>query len=234
MSEHEEKKEEFTIKIKKDQLWKYSTFVLAGILVVGAFVFFTGDGGTTGAAVNPNGVPTQPSKVSADADDDPFLGNPDAPVVIIEFSDYECPFCGRFWSDTLPSLESEYIDTGKVKFVYRDFPLTSIHPMAMPAAEAAECVGEQGGDEAYFQMHDKIFANQQLLSVDNLKSWASELGYNIENCLDSGEMRDEVQNDLRDATAAGGRGTPYFIINDQPLSGAQPFSAFKQIIDSQL
>tara|TARA_Y100000310_G_scaffold345284_1_gene463410 strand:- start:4909 stop:5646 length:738 start_codon:yes stop_codon:yes gene_type:complete len=231
----EDKKGEFNITLKKDQVWKYSTFVLGAIIVIAAFVFFIGGednpSPANGVVNPPSGVP---AKVSASVDDDAVLGDPDAPVTIIEFSDYECPFCSRFWSQTLPQLKEEYIDTGKVKLVYRDFPLTSIHPMAQPAAEAAECVREQGGDEAYFEMHDKIYGNQQSLSDANLKKWASELGYDIDECLDSGEFTSEVQADSRDAQAAGGRGTPFFVINDVPLSGAQPFSNFQQVIEAEL
>src|SRR3989344_6683922 len=94
--------------------------------------------------------------VSASEDDDAVLGNEDAPVTIIEFSDYQCPFCRKFWTETLGQIKSEYIDTGKVKLVFRDFPLSSLHPQAQASAEAAECVKEKGGDEAYFKMHDKM------------------------------------------------------------------------------
>ena len=170
---------------------------------------------------------------SVDADDDAFFGDENAPVTIIEFSDYQCPFCERFWSETLPSIKSEYIDTGKVKFVYRDFPLNALHPMAESAALAAECAGEQG-DEAYFKYHDKIFENQQSLSVENLKKWAKELGYNIDSCLDSKKYLSEVNGDLSDGQSAGISGTPGFLINGIKLSGAQPFSAFKQIIEQEL
>lgn len=243
---------EATLTIRKDALWKYSTFLLLAILVIGGFFVFTGNNaGTTGNnVVAPTQQPTQPSQVKASADDDAFLGDKNAPVEIIEFSDYQCPFCRKFWTETLPQIKSEYIDTGKVKFVYRDFPLTSIHPGAQPAAEAAECVREQGGDEAYFEMHDKIFSEQNILDGGNpitgpvrgtaqfgtteLKKWAQDIGYDIGSCLDSGKFRSEVQKDLSDATSAGGQGTPYFIINGKPLSGAQPFSAFKQIIDAEL
>jgi len=233
------------IRIKKDQLWKYSTFLLLAVMVVVGFIAFTGNGGSpTGEVVGaPTAVPIapsqQPSVVSASADDDPFLGDENAPVTLIEFSDYQCPFCGRFWSQTLDQIKIDYIDTGKVKFVYRDFPLDSIHPLATPAAEAAECVRDAAGgsDEAYFEYHDKIFTNQASLSNENLKVWAQELGYNIDNCLSSGKFTAEVRKDLADATASGGRGTPYFVIigsNGQgtPLSGAQPYSAFKQILDA--
>ena len=242
---------EATLTIRKDALWKYSTFLLLAILVVGAFFVFTGSNGTTGqAAQQPTQLPSQPSQVEASADDDAFLGDENAPVEIIEFSDYQCPFCRKFWTETLPLIKSEYIDTGKVKFVYRDFPLTSIHPAAQPAAEAAECVREKGGDEAYFIMHDKIFQEGNILDggdpikgpvqgtaqfgTTELKQWAKDIGYDISSCLDSGKFKSEVQKDLADATSAGGQGTPYFIINGKPLSGAQPFSAFKQIIDAEL
>ncbi len=243
---------EATLTIRKDALWKYSTFLLLAILVIGAFFVFTGNNsGTTGNnVVAPTQQPTQPSQVEASADDDAFLGDKNAPVEIIEFSDYQCPFCRKFWTETLPQIKSEYIDTGKVKFVYRDFPLDSIHPGATPAAEAAECVRDQGGDEAYFEMHDKIFSEQNILDggdpisgpvrgtaqfgTTELKKWAQDIGYDIGSCLDSGKFRSEVQNDLSDAQSAGGRGTPYFVINGKPLSGAQPFSAFKQVIDAEL
>ncbi len=221
-----------TITIKKDTLWKYSTFLLLAIVVIGGFFLLKGDS-TGSAVVNPNtGGNTAPVKV--DGDDDAVLGNENAPVTIIEFSDYQCPFCERFWSQTYPSIKSEYIDTGKVKLIYRDFPLTSIHPIALPSAIAAECVREQGGDEAYYEMHDKIFENQASLSESNLKKWAQELSYNIDSCLDSEKYLSEVESDLKEGAAAGVRGTPSFFINGQPLSGAQPFSEFKRIIDAEL
>ena len=233
--------EEKTITIKKSDMWRYSTFLLIAVVVIGGgFFMFTGNGGssgTTGAVIQqPTQQPSAPSAVSASADDDPFLGDENAPVTIIEFSDYQCPFCARFWSQTLPLLKSTYIDTGKVKFVYRDFPLSSIHPTAQAAAEAAECVRDEAGgsNEVYFEYHDKIFANQASLSESSLKQCAQELGYNIYSCLSSGKFRSEVLKDLDDAQSAGGRGTPFFVINGIPLSGAQPFSVFQQTIESEL
>ena len=232
MSEH--------IEIKKETLWKIGTFVFAGLFLL--TLFWNGGGSGTGIGTGANirevqptafNPPTQAAQVTASVDDDPFLGDANAPVKLIEFSDYQCPFCERFYSQTLPQLKSEYFDTGKVQFVYRDFPLDSIHPFATPAAEAAECVRDAAGgsNEVYFEYHDKIFNNVRSLSIENLKSWAQELGYNIDSCLSSGKFRDEVRKDLADGQAAGGRGTPYFIIIGKdgkgiPLSGAQPFSAF--------
>src|SRR3990172_7919363 len=166
----EENMTEGTITLKKSDLWKYSTFVLLAAVIIGGFFMLSGNSGTDGNTVQQ--PDTQPSVVKASLDDDAVLGDKNAPVTIIEFSDYQCPYCGRHFSETFPQLKSEYIDTGKVKIVFRDFPLTQIHPMAQPSAEAAECVREKGGDEAYWKMHDKIFENQQVLSVDNLKLWA--------------------------------------------------------------
>lgn len=229
--------EEGTITIKKDDLWKYSTFALVALLVIGSFFVFTG-GGSSSNVVNTGGD-EQPSVVKASVDDDAIMGEVNAPITIIEFSDYQCPFCQRFWGETLPLIKEQYIDTGKVRFVYRDFPLTSIHPMAQPAAEATECVRDQGGDDAFWKMHDQIFINQASLSVDNLKSWAQGLGYDISSCLDSGKFKSEVSKDTADAQTAGGRGTPHFVImktGDKegiPVSGAQPFSVFQQIIESE-
>ena len=248
--------EEATLTIKKDTLWKYSTFLLLALLIVGGFVFFLGGNNnpTTGNVVannpQPTGAPSQPSQVTASVDDDPVLGDKNAPVTIIEFSDYQCPFCRKFWTETFNQIKKDYIDTGKVKFVYRDFPLSSIHPAAESAAEAANCVREKGGDEAYYKMHDKIFQEGNKLDggdpivgpvrgtaqfgATELKKWAKDLGYEIDSCLDSGKYASEVQKDLADGQAAGGQGTPYFVINGKPLSGAQPYAAFKQVIDAEL
>ena len=233
--------EEGSITIKKQDLWKYSTFILIAVVIIGAFYVYSNK--SEGTIINNDGNNpiagnTEPSVVSASADDDPVMGDKNAKVTIIEFSDYQCPFCQRFYSQALPQIKKEYIESGKVKLVFRDFPLDSIHPMATPAALAAECVGENG-DEAYYKMHDKIFENQQQLSVENLKKWAKDLGYNIDSCLDNQKYLSEVRKDLNDAQASGGQGTPYFVIigkdgKGTPISGAQPFENFKKVIDSKL
>ncbi|MFH1290698.1 MAG: DsbA family protein [Nanoarchaeota archaeon] len=230
-----------TITIRKNSLWKYSTFVLGALVIVLVIALLNSNsGGVTGNVVADSSAPSpgpsaQPSGVSANVDDDAVLGNPDAPITIVEFSDYQCSFCARFWSQTLPSLKAEYINTGKANFVYRDLPLNSIHPMAQKAAEATECIRDAGGDEAFWAMHDKIFENQRSITEENLKSWGQELGYDISTCLDSGKFAGEVRNDIQDAQRAGGRGTPYVVINGKALSGgACPFSAFQQAIDAEL
>ncbi len=223
-------------------------------------VYITLDGNylLTGAPISLNedfdfsdadNVDTNPNDfIEVGEDDDPVLGSPDAPITIIEFSDYQCPFCRKFWTETLPSIKKDYIDTGKVKFVYRDFPL-DIHPMAVPAAIAAECVREQGRDSAYWKMHDKIFEEQNILDSNNkegpvrstvsftegnLKQWAKDLGYDIDSCLDSEKFKSEVEKDLAEGSNAGITGTPGFFINGIKIEGALPYSEFKQVIDAEL
>lgn len=177
--------------------------------------------------------PPQPGAVQVSEDDDAFLGNANAPVKIVEFSDYQCPFCARFYSNTLPDLKKNFIDTGKVKFVYRDYPL-GFHEDAQKAAEATECAEDQG---KFWEMHDKIFDNQRAIDVNSLKTYASELGLDTDqfnSCLDSGKYASEVQKDLSDGQAAGVSGTPTFFINGKKLVGAQPYEAFEQVINQEL
>ncbi len=187
-------------------------------------------------------TPAVPKEISAD--DDAVLGSPNAPVTIVEFSDYQCPFCRKFVTDTLPSIKQDYIDTGKVKLVYRDYPL-DFHPMSAPSAVAAECVREKGGDSAYYKFHDKVFAEQNILdggtvkstvtyTEDDLKNWAKSLGYDISTCLDSKKYADEVQNDFTQGQSYGVTGTPAFFVNGVFVEGAQPYSVFKQVIDAEL
>ena len=163
----------------------------------------------------------------------PYFGKQDAPVEIIEFSDFECPFCKRFFEETYPQIKEEYIKTGKVKLYYRDFPLPS-HQYAQKAAEAARCAGDQ---EKYWAMHDEIFTYQDAIRVDELKFYAETIGLDVASfstCLDTGKYAEEVQKDVADGQAMGVGGTPTFFINGIIISGAYPFEVFKQIIDEQL
>ncbi len=167
------------------------------------------------------------------ADEDAFLGAENAPVTLVEFSDYQCPFCERFYSDAEKQIREQYVKTGKVKFIYRDFPL-SFHENAQKAAEAAECAGEQG---KYWEMHDKLFESGVSGGVAGFKQYAQQLRLDtgkFNTCLDSGQMAPEVQKDFSDGQRAGIQGTPGFIINGQLVSGAQPFSVFQQVIDAAL
>ena len=162
-----------------------------------------------------------------------YEGDENAPVTVVVFDDFQCPFCKKFFDETLPKLKEDYIDTGKVKYVFRHFPL-SFHQNAQKAAEAAECAGEQG---KFWEMHDMLYSHQDALSVDDLKNYASQLGLDTEQfnqCLDSGKYKDKVQNDFNMGVQVGVSGTPTFFINGEKLVGAQPYSVFQQVIDSKL
>lgn len=199
----------------------------------------------------PQAVPTEdlsPQKVSID--DDPVIGDKNAKVTMIEFSDYECPFCKRHFDQSYEQLKTEYIDTGKVKLVYRDLPLSFHDPMATTEAIAANCAREQGDDSTYFKYHDEIFkrtkSNGNGLAKDDLYTIATDLGLDsniLKSCIESEKYQEEVSKDLADATKAGATGTPTFfigksssdgIITGTKIVGAQPFSALKAEIDKQL
>jgi len=195
-----------------------------------------------------NQLPTKqaspPIKISVD--DDPIIGNSDAPITIIEFSDFQCPFCARFHTQTLPLILEEYIEQGKVKLVFRDFPIQSIHPNALPASVAAECANDQG---KFREMHDILFEKQNewnKLETTEALSLFSEYASSMQldqktfdSCLTSGKHIPEIQNDLNDGREYGVTGTPGFFVGNEKigfteLKGAQPFDSFKKIIDAQL
>lgn len=219
--------------------------VLAGVIIAGAIFYTRSSPQTitnTGGGDQQIAGNNQPAGgvANVSADDDAFIGKENAPVTLIEFSDFECPFCRKFWKETLPLIKKEYIDTGKVRFVYRDFPL-SFHPGATPAAEGAECAREQG---KFWEMHDAIFDEQEkqgsgTIQFDALdvKKWAAKIGLNaskFNQCLDSGKYKQEVEKDIADGLAAGVSGTPSIFVNGRLIVGAQPFAAFKAVIDEEL
>jgi protein-disulfide isomerase len=166
----------------------------------------------------------------------PFLGSADAPITIVEYSDFECPFCARFYSDAYQQLKDTYIANGQVKLVYKDFAL-SFHQLAEPAGIATKCVFREVGNDAFFALHDTIFENQQALSTANLRVWALETGISesvYDSCIEDPEVVAQVQADFAEGQSFGVSGTPSFVINGQLLVGAQPFSAFEQVIDAEL
>lgn len=173
--------------------------------------------------------------------DEPAKGLPDAPITIVEYSDFQCPFCLRHFQQTLPQLQS-YIDAGQVRYVFKDFPIHSIHPQAQKAHESARCARELGDDEAFWTMHDLLFINQEQWAnnadhVALFKSLAGEMELpqdEFDECLDSGRYADAVNAELDEGVQLGVRGTPSFFINGQPLVGAQPFSVFEQAIETLL
>ena len=171
-----------------------------------------------------------PPRADVSADDDPFMGPPDAPVTLIEFSDFQCPYCRRV-QGVLKRLMTAY--HGQLKLVFRDFPLRQIHPEAQKAAEAAQCANDQG---QFWPYHDRLFATTDLATED-LKQYAVELGLDAEAfnaCLDSDKYRQEVQGDIDDALAAGVNATPSFFVNGLPINGAVPFERFVEMVELAL
>ncbi len=206
-----------------------------------AKIQITAGSGGTGGTLAPTATPAP--QVDFEALTQSFAGaegSENAPVTIVEFSDYQCPFCRSFFENTLPQLRTEYVETGKVRILFRDFPL-SFHPDAPAAANAARCAGELGD---YFGMHDLIYQGQGPASAGTVaidpavyETYATQLGLDaaaFKACVDSGKYAAQVQADVDAGIAAGVSGTPSFIVNGQLLVGAQPYAVFKQVIDAEL
>jgi protein-disulfide isomerase len=174
----------------------------------------------------------------------PSRGRADAPLVLVEFSDYECPFCIRHFTQTMPELEREYISTGKLRYVFMDFPIDQLHPAAMKAHEAARCAGEQG---KFWELHNRLFTPAGTHGVDRLKALASEIGVDrgrFDSCLDSNRMQAPVRASVARAEQLGADGTPqmYLGVADangsfriiRSIRGAVPFAQIKPAIDALL
>jgi protein-disulfide isomerase len=175
----------------------------------------------------------------------PSMGDKNAKVTMIEFSDYQCPRSSEYFNWTMREIVKDYIKTGKVKYVYRDFPIESIHPLALKAAEGARCAGEQG---KYWEMHDRFFRNQGSIGPEILPLHAGMLGLDVakfQQCLDSGKYTDKVRESVADGEKAGVRGTPGFLLGrtepGEPtikglvyIDGRQPYEVFKEAIDKLL
>jgi protein-disulfide isomerase len=203
------------------------TEMFLAFLSFGLFFFFAGS------------APAQP--VTADeiiarlAQDGYSRGGSQAPLTLIEFSDFRCSFCRKFWQDTLPTIDKKYIKTGKLRFIYRHLAILGAPSMA--AAQAAECAGAQG---KFWEYHDKLFSragSPMAFSDASLKSYAKELKLksgDFNQCLDSGKFRSKVEGESGVAAYLGIRGTPAFLINGQLLVGAQPFEVFESVFEREL
>ncbi len=187
---------------------------------------------------------TPTSEIFLDIRDAPAKGAREARLVLVEFSDYQCPFCARHVRETMPQIEREYVRTGKLRYVFRDFPLEAIHPQAFKAAEAAHCAGAQG---KFWKMHDRLFAHPGALRPEDLLAHAEALGLQkgrFQDCLSRGTFAERVRRDLAEGQRVGVRGTPSFFLGfAQPggrvkvarvLRGAHPYEAFRQTIEELL
>jgi protein-disulfide isomerase len=170
-------------------------------------------------------------RVDVSTDGDPSIGPDNAPITIIEFSDYQCPYCQVWYKQVFQELLASY--PNKIRFVYRDMPLP-MHPEAIPAAEAANCAGEQN---AYWKYHDALFSQQYGLNQSAYEQYAADLGLDTKafaNCLESDRYLNEVQADASDAARVGITGTPSFVVNGRIMVGALPIADFKAVIDEEL
>lgn len=234
-------------------LISFSILLSGGIIKIKGFNVSTETGSTQAAQ-----IPTQPAQqapsqplgpVKVSIADSPILGKKDASVTLVEFVDYECPFCKRFFEQTYSEIKKTYIDTGKVKLVIRELPL-SFHQNAHKESQAALCARDQGGDNIYFKFHNEIFkrttSNGTGLALDQLPKIATDIGIDgnkLQSCLTEEKYKAKVDKDIAEANAVGATGTPSFFvgksttgneIDGQIIVGAQPFSAFQAIIDQQL
>ncbi len=223
--------------IEKRDLLTPASILLGSILISISICFSLGQlpfVDSRGTNEKVGDTPSQIVKVKS-RDDAPKIGK--GKVEIIEFSDFECPYCQQFFNTTYKEIKSKYIDTGKVTFIFRHFPLP-IHQNATKASEGAECAGRQG---KFFEFHDLIFQNLGKggtgIQISDLKKYAQNIGLDINkfnSCLDNGETLSVVSEDVANGKSAGVTGTPTFFINGQKLVGAQPIAEFEKMIEQAL
>lgn len=218
--------------------------VIAGAVVAGAVFFTNGVPRGQQALVRDAGSVAEESDLRAASNEDHILGNPNATVRIVEFSDLECPFCKQF-HPTMLRIMDEYGKDGKVSWIYRHFPLDQIHPKARKEAEATECANELGGNEKFWVYIDRLFeitpSNNGLDPVE-LPRIAEFVGLDrarFESCLESGKYKDKIDNDLQDGLKAGVQGTPHSVAigpggKQIIINGAQPYEYVKSVVDSLL
>ncbi len=197
-------------------------------------------GGTQPAAAPKRALPA-----SIDLKDAPSRGSVNAPIALVEYSDYECPFCIRHFTQTAPQLLQNYVNTGKVRYFFRDFPIAENHPQAIRAHVASHCANEQG---KFWPLHDKLFSAPGTHEPPLLTARAQEAGLNVASfntCYASGKYTAQIQQSTQYAISIGGEGTPFFVIGTmesdgttlkpmRTLSGAQPYATFQQALDAAI
>ncbi|MBI5742779.1 MAG: DsbA family protein [Candidatus Niyogibacteria bacterium] len=221
-----------------------AAIVMAGFVVAAAVVYSNGGGLKLGAAKADSDKPAAQTARAVNNDealavqsDDRVLGNPSAPVTIIEYADFQCPFCGRFESTTVGQLKEKYVKTGQAKIIYRDFAF--LGPESVESAEAARCANEQG---KFWDFHDYLYAhqngeNQGAFAAMNLKKFAGALKLDqakFDSCLDDHKYKSAVEASLKTGQALGVTGTPTTFVNGQEIVGAQPIAQFEALIKAAL
>lgn len=245
-----------TFKMPNIEMPKFinTTQLMVVVMIVGSFFlgslytkvqYLEKNGGVLGAAApaDPNAAGAQPQatpaqKVDVGVGHFPMMGKSDAKVTIVEFADFRCPFCQQFFLNTEPQIIKDYVDTGKAKIYFRQYPF--LGPASNVAADAAECANDQG---KFWPFHDYLYKNQpaesdtSMYNTDGLTKIATSLGMNgntFRTCLDGKKDDAKANQDLTEGQKAGVTGTPAFFINGMPLVGAQPYAAFKAQIDTEL
>jgi protein-disulfide isomerase len=220
--------------------------IITGFAMIAIAIFFTNQGGGSTNQVTSQTPETEQDQftdgVARTVDEsDYILGNPNAPIVMIEYSDYDCPFCKQYHT-TMHQIMDEYGVTGRIAWVYRQFPLAELHPNAPKVSEAALCVGDIGGNDAFWTFSDLVFDGRNLdqgTNVTKLIQYAETSGVDNSQysaCMNEGRMKQAVENSIRDGFDAGARGTPYTILlvgNQQAvINGAQPYDVVKGIVEN--
>jgi protein-disulfide isomerase len=200
-----------------------TSIIVAALVIAGAIVYQPGK----------SLAPTSKFGAASELDDDAVLGSADAPVTIVIFGDYECPYCKKAADTAEVRIRKEYVETGKVKLVFRDYPL-EFHASARIAAEAAQCALPQG---KYWEYHDALFARQSELATLDYVGLAKSLGLNAEefkSCIDTGTYKNEIEIDRRAGMALGIEGTPASFVNGTLIGGAYPYETYQQVIEAAL
>lgn len=206
--------------------------ILVGCFSIAAAIIFYAATISKGNTTD-NQVAQAPVVQEVSTDDDAVLGDKNAPVTIVEFSDYNCGYCKRHFNETLPLIKEKYIDTGKVKLVFRDAAFFG--ESSIQLANAASCAQKFGGDEAYYELHGQIYSGNK--DLEALIAYGKSIGLpedEFNNCVKNNENLNEVLKDTQDAKSYGVKGTPGFFVNGENISGAMPFSEFERIIEKQL
>lgn len=218
--------------------------VIAAALVAGA-ILYNGKNAEPAPGTAPTAQQQEEKEtvVAPVTEKDHIRGNPNAAIMIIEYSDYDCPFCKNF-HETMKRIMDEYGVDGKVAWVYRHFPLPQLHPNAITIAEAAECVAELGGNDAFWAFSDRVFnerGTNEPTDITRLPEFAKAAGVEegaFKSCLESNKYEVQIVEDINEAIAAGGQGTPHTIVTvgDQQgvINGAQPYEVVKQVVESLL
>lgn len=216
--------------------------IVVGFGLIAAAIFFSSNNAApTVTKTNDVTTVTKETTVRPVDETDYVRGNPNAPILVVEYSDYDCPFCKNF-HETMTRIMDEYGVGGKVAWTYRQFPLVQLHPNAPRLAEAGLCAGDLGGNDAFWKFSDLIFSEREVNEQTNmtkLSEFATKSGLDkaaFNTCLDSGKFKQKVQDSISEGVAAGAQGTPYSIVmvGDQQavINGAQPYSVVKQIVDN--